>query len=141
MKPFHCLAGILWAAAALAPDVALAQSAMPFPPSTPPVLMPPAGGSNAGGNGGGNHGGMGGGNGGGWGHHRPRPYYPPFAYWPYSTFYPGMATDNVKPQPVNPEPFKPTEPPTFGRQESTKPYAPPSVEIAPGGIEIVRGPS
>ncbi len=105
----------------------------PFPPSTPPVVMPPAGGGHGGGHGGG----TGHGNG-GWGHHRP--YYPPFVYWPYSTFYPGMATDNVQPQPVNPEPFKPTTPPAFGRQDSTKPYAPPSVEIAPGGIEIIRGP-
>jgi hypothetical protein len=99
------------------------------PPIAPPVLIP----------GGGNGGGMGGGNGGNGWHHRPPPYYPGFVY-PYSTFYPDMATQYVQPQPVNPEPFKPTTPPAFGRQESTKPYTPPSVEIAPGGIEIVRGP-
>jgi hypothetical protein len=104
------------------------------PHITPPVLIP--GGGNIGG---GNESGTGGGNGGDWWHHRPPPYYPSFAY-PYSTFYPDMATQYVQPQPVNPEPFKPAMPPAFGRQESTKPYAPPSVEIAPGGIEIIRGP-
>ena len=128
-------------ALSFARPAAAQNPAMPAPSGTPPVLMPPASGGNGGGSGGGNHGGMGSGNGGGWGHHRPRPIYPPFVYWPYSTFYPGMATDNVQPQPVNPEPFKPTTPPTFGQEKPAKPYAPPSVEIAPGGIEIIRGPS
>ncbi len=138
MKPLPLLAGILCAAAAFAPHAALAQNPIgmftPLPPSTPPVLIP------GGGNNGGNGGGMGGGGHGGWGHHQPVPYYPPFIYWPYGTFSGGMVTQDVQAQPVNPEPFKPTTPPAFGRQESTKPYAPPSVEIAPGGIEIIRGP-
>ncbi len=84
-----------------------------------------------GGNGGGDHGG---GDHGHHGHHE----FPVFV----TPFFGGFVDDNnmeVQAQPVNPQPFAPAEPPAPGSRPVV-PYKPPSVEIAPGGIEIVRGP-
>lgn len=103
------------------------------PFSAPPPMLRP-GGNNGGGNGsGGNNGG--GNNGGGHhGHHE----FPVFV----TPFFGGFVDDNnmeVQAQPVNPQPFAPAESPTPGSRP-VAPYKPPSVEIAPGGVEIVRGP-
>jgi len=137
MPRSHRLAAILLAVCTIgAPQLAVAQNPtgmLPFPPSSPfppgmlqppPTLRPPVTGGSGSGHG---------------GHHHPHRPFIPFVYNPY--FFGDSATAAVQPEPVNPEPFAPTTPPAFGQQESTKPYKPPSVEIAPGGIEIVRGPS
>jgi hypothetical protein len=50
-------------------------------------------------------------------------------------------TDSVQINPVNPAPFAPAAPPTANDGPPAGPYKPPSVEVAPGGIEIIRGPS
>ena len=101
----------------------------------PPMLRPGTGGNNGGGNnGGGSNGGGSHGDGGHHGHHE----FPVFV----TPFFGGFSDDNnmeVQAQPVNPQPFAPAESPLPGSRP-VAPYKPPSVEIAPGGVEIVRGP-
>jgi len=98
----------------------------PFSTNTPPPMLRPGGGNNGGGDhGDGNH----------HGHHE----FPVFV----APFFSGFSDDQnmqVQITPVNPEPFKPAESPAPGSRP-VPPYKPPSVEIAPGGIEIVRGPT
>ena len=48
-------------------------------------------------------------------------------------------TNWVQFNPVNTSPFAPPAPPTANDRAPAAPYKPPSVEIAPGGVEIVRG--
>ena len=114
----------------LAATPAVAQNAMgqimtPFSTNTP---SPPAIGHNGGGHDGGHRGPF----------HRPGF---PFFFYPYGGGYiDDGGTASVYPQPVNPEPFAPPAPPTANDRAPAAPYKPPSVEIAPGGVEIVRGP-
>lgn len=84
------------------------------------------------GNGGGDHGGDHGGG------HRGHHEFPVFV----TPFFGGFVDDSnmqVQIAPVNPQPFAPAESPPPGSRP-VAPYKPPSVEIAPGGVEIVRGP-
>jgi len=65
----------------------------------------------------------------------------PVYVFPYSPqFMDDGGTGSVQFNPVNPGPFAPAAPPTASDRTPAAPYKPPSVEIAPGGIEIVRGP-
>ena len=92
----------------------------PFSTTTPPPMLKPGGGDH--------------GSGGHHGHHE----FPVFV----TPFFGGFVDDNnmqVQITPVNPQPFTPAESPPPG-QRPVAPYKPPSVEVAPGGIEIVRGP-
>ncbi len=122
----------------LAATPALAQNAMgqimtPFSTNTP---SPPMAGQDGGQGGGGHDDGQDG------GHRGPfhRPVFPFFVY-PYAAgFIDDGGTASVRPQPVNTAPFAPPAPPAANDQALAGPYKPPSVEIAPGGIEIVRGP-
>jgi hypothetical protein len=139
MPRLQCLAVALFAICAMtAPQIAAAQNptgmlpfpSSPFPPGMlqPPMLRPPVT--------------VAPGFGHGFKHFRHRPFFP-FVFFPSGVFFGNNSAADVQPEPVNPQPFVPTTPPAFGRQESdpTKPYKPPSVEIAPGGIEIIRGAS
>jgi hypothetical protein len=85
------------------------------------------GGGQGGGGNGGNHSG---------GHHHDFPFF-------FTPFFDGFTnnggTEQVQIGPVNPQPFAPAPPPLPGGRPET-PYKAPSVEIAPGGVEIVRGP-
>ena len=74
----------------------------------------------------------------GTGHHHGHHEFPVFV----TPFFSGFVDDNnmeVQSTPVNPQPFAPAESPPPGSRPVV-PYKPPSVEVAPGGIEIVRGP-
>ena len=99
-------------------------TAPPINTPTLPMLKP--------GNGGGDHGGDHGGG------HRGHHEFPVFV----TPFFGGFVDDSnmqVQIAPVNPQPFAPAESPPPGSRP-VAPYKPPSVEIAPGGVEIVRGP-
>ncbi len=94
----------------------------PFSTNTPPPMLRPGGGDHGDG-----------------GHHHGHHEFPVFV----TPFFSGFIDDQntqVQISPVNPQPFKPAESPAPGGRPIA-PYKPPSVEIAPGGIEIVRGPS
>jgi hypothetical protein len=113
-----------------------AAQANPGQAMTPPISQPlaPAHGAGGQGRGDSHHG----------GHHFPHPYpypgFPVFVY-PYGVgLMDGRGVDEVQFQPVNPAPFVPSAPPAPGARAPSAPYKPPSVEVAPGGIEIVRGP-
>jgi len=67
---------------------------------------------------------------------RSRAYFVPFS----TGFIDEDGTDLVQINPVNPAPFAPPAPPTANDRAPLAPYKPPSVEIAPGDIENVRGP-
>jgi hypothetical protein len=69
-------------------------------------------------------------------HSGSRPYFVPFSTGAIDD----DGTDAVQFNPVNTAPFAPPAPPTANDRVPAAPYKPPSVEIAPGGIEIVRGP-
>ena len=106
----------------------------PFSTNTAPLPMlkppSPGGGSQGGGQtGGGNYGGHHG------GHHDFPVFFTPY----FGGFMDDGGTDQVQIGPVNPQPFAPEPPPLPGGRPQT-PYKAPSVEIAPGGVEIVRGP-
>jgi hypothetical protein len=112
---------------------AMAQNSMglltPFSTNTAPLptLKPPmpGGGDHDGGrHDGGHH-----------GHHDFPVFVTPF----FNGFIDGGDSQSVQIGPVNPEPFTPAPPAAPGERPDT-PYKPPSVEIAPGGVEIVRGP-
>jgi hypothetical protein len=121
--------------AALAVKPAAAQDNMgqiltPFSTSTMP--QPFAGPGSGGQDGGGHHGDHGG--------HFRHHGFPIFI-----TPFPGGFIDDggvasIQSNPVNPAPFAPSAPPTANDRAPTPPYKAPSVEVAPGGIEIVRGP-
>jgi len=65
----------------------------------------------------------------------------PFFVFPFAGgFIDDRGTDSVQLNPVNTAPFAPAAPPTANDRTPAAPYRPPSVEIAPGGIEIIRGP-
>ena len=123
--------------AALIAKPAAAQDSMgqimtPF--STPAMAQPFTGpGSGGQGQGGGGHHGDHGG-----------PFHRhgfPIFVFPFSGgFIDDGGAASVQINPVNPAPFAPLAPPTANDRVPIPPYKPPSVEIAPGGIEIVRGP-
>jgi hypothetical protein len=69
-------------------------------------------------------------------HSGSRPYFVPFSTGAIDD----DGTDAVQINPVNPAPFAPPAPPTASDPAPAAPYKPPSVEITPGGVEIVRGP-
>ena len=132
---FFGFATIVLAASSAAPAAgqnAMGQILTPFSANTP---SPTSIGQGSGGQG----------LGGGWQHgghdgqfHRHA--FPIFVY-PFSTgFVDDGGTGSVQFHPVNTAPFAPPAPPTANDRAPTLPYKPPSVEIAPGGIEIVRGP-
>jgi hypothetical protein len=125
---------LLFAAAAF-PAAAQNSTGLLTPFST--NAAPTFGGSQGGGSQGG--GGQGwGGNGGnhGGGHHHDFPvFFTPF----FDGFNDDGGTEQVQIAPVNPQPFAPAAPPLPGGRPET-PYKAPSVEIAPGGVEIIRGP-
>jgi hypothetical protein len=128
--------GVFGTAAMAGPHPAMAQNATglltPFSTnSAPPMLKPPMPG---GGDGGGHHDG-GYGDGGHRGHHDFPVLLNPF----FDGFIDNGDGGSVQTGPVNPQPFVPATPPAPGDRPD-QPYKPPSVEIAPGGIEIVRGP-
>jgi hypothetical protein len=120
---------------------ALAQNAMgqtltPFSTSSNPdggFSHPSSGGMGSGG--------MGSGGSGSGGHHGGHNHGFPFVVFPFwSNSIDDGGTGSVQSNPVNTAPFAPPPPPTAAERAPTAPYKPPSVEIAPGGIEIVRGP-
>ena len=84
-------------------------------------------------------GGGGQGSGGNGGHHGGHHDFPVFLTPYFEGFNDGGANDFAHAVPVNPQPFTPAAPPPPGSRPVT-PYKSPSVEVAPGGIEIVRGP-
>ena len=106
----------------------------PFSTNTAPMLKPPSPGG--GGQGGGGQGGGGNHDGGHHGGHHDFPvFFTPFL----DGFGDDGSTEQVQIGPVNPQPFAPQPPPLPGERTVT-PYKAPSVEVSPGGIEIVRGP-
>jgi hypothetical protein len=108
----------------------------PFSTSQQPTFSPV--GSSGGGHSGG--GGNGGGNSGGGSHHHgnnvPALVFP----WTMGEF-DDLQTPEIQSQPVNTAPFAPTLSGSAPGNPPAQPYKPPTVEVAPGGIEIVRGPS
>ena len=130
---FSSLATITLAALAVPPAAAqdnMGQIMTPF--STPPP-MAMGHGSGGQGSGGGHHGDHDGGF-----HHHGFPFF----IYPYAGGYiDDGGTSSVQSNPVNAAPFAPPAPPAAAERAPTLPYKAPSVEIAPGGIEIVRGPS
>lgn len=102
--------------------------------SPAPFMGPITGttGSGGSGSGGGHHDG-----GGDQFHHHGFPFVA-FPFWGGSLDDGG--TGSVQINPVNTAPFAPPAPPTANDRVPAAPYKPPSVEIAPGGVEIVRGP-
>ena len=132
--------GAIGAGSAVAQDYfgrdTFGQIMTPF--SSPPPM--PAQGSGGQGPGGDGHGdGHGGGQGDGHDWHFHHRGYPFFVY-PYFTDSIQSGTNAIQILPVNTAPFTPTTPPKAGERAPIPPYKPPSVEIAPGGIEIIRGP-
>lgn len=118
-------------AAPAAAQNATGQIMTPF--STPTSPAPFAGpGSGGAGTGGGHHDGHGGA-----GHHHDFPFVV-FPFWGGS--FDDGGTSSVQINPVNTAPFAPPAPPAAKDRAPAQPYKAPSVEIAPGGIEIVRGP-
>ena len=84
-------------------------------------------------------GGQGGGSNHDGGHHGGHHDFPVFFTPFFDGFTDNGGTDSVQISPVNPQPFAPAAPPLPGGRPAT-PYKAPSVETAPGGVEIVRGP-
>ena len=75
------------------------------------------------------------------GHHDDFHHHFPFFVFPFAGgFVDDGGTGSVQSNPVNTAPFAPAAPPTANDRTPTAPYRPPSVEMAPGGIEIIRGP-
>jgi len=120
-----------------APASAQNASGMLTPFSTPQAPVFSATGGSGGGNRGGGH--HGGGDGGDFHHHHGENFPAAvFPWWigPVDV----LETPDIQSLPVNTAPFAPPSPPGPASSGSPKPYKPPSVEIAPGGIEIIRGP-
>jgi hypothetical protein len=111
---------------------AMGQTLTPFSTSANPD-----GGFSHSGSGGADSGGPGSGG----GHHGGHNHGFPFVVFPFwSSSVDDGGTGSVQSNPVNTAPFAPPPPPTAAERAPTAPYKAPSVEIAPGGIEIVRGP-
>ena len=126
------LAALALPAGPAAAQNAMGQTLTPFSTSSNPdggFTHPASGGPGSGGPGSGD------------GHHGGHNHGFPFVVFPFwSNSIDDGGAGSVQSNPVNTAPFAPPPPPTAAERAPTTPYKPPSVEIAPGGIEIVRGP-